>query len=791
MEAGPFRMEQHGRNLFTRVDSEHPDYAEWLRGRDEMVAELPTRIAELREELSEQLAAFDAFDVIADLWLANVPKDRESYRESTEEGLLVIPELAAALLISRPTRVGHRDGEWFAPHGHDVQEKLKTLLFMEQFRIFSDAADSADAVYDEIRVRARSHHMAVRGVSYSWQEEATARQLCGEGELGADLARLTGFSVDEAFRLAESVTAVGLERVEARIGHAHEFAEQLISSVEEARRGRAPGELPDGLSDVVAQLARFKKSVAAKRARYMAASWASYGSGSTLAFGALDLAEHAGVPEQTSLAFLARFSTTFGFAPEPPREVGVNDLRERPILADGDGNYLCCSPHNLLWAIRPAFEAAARDAGGSIWRRYEAHRRRTVEGRAVAALAGALRADWARSGVHYETTEDGQVKRPELDGVVRLDVAAFIIEAKASAMRPAARRGAPDALRDWLTREVGRAGLQLRRAREALFEAPPEERATLTDEQGVSLGLDLGGVEHVIELVIVLEDLPAIAPVTWRMAEAGFLPAEEPPIVISLHELEIICEIGSRPCELVHYFLRRRRLNRQRRATATDELDFYMHYLRDGLYWDDPEDMETPPETPQAPVQLLSFTDPLDAYYMYTRGERSTPAAKPERRHHRDVATVLDLLDDLGQPGRLGVALALLDLAQKPRERVVGDMRRLKKLSAREGRRRDRSYFGRDFGMTVMAVPPAEAAELPQVLQTYCRLKQYQLRTSTWAGFGVFEGPPELFQTAVVWTAAWEPDPELDRLVAEMPSYGHERENFDGRKYAAEQAQAK
>ena len=609
-EAGPFRMEQRGRNLLTRVDSEHPDYQKWLRARDEMVAELPTQIAELREELRQQLAPFDAFDVVAHLWLANVPKDRESYRESTEEGLLVVPEFAAALLISRPTRAGDGDGEWFAPHGHDVQEKLKALLQMEQIRIVSDAAHSADAVYDEIRARARAHHMAVRGVSYFWQEETTARQLCGEGEFGAELARLTGFSVDEAFRLAESVTDVGVERVEARIRHAHGFADTLIAAVEEVRRGRDPGDVPESFVDVLTQLARLKKGVAAQRARYMAASWASYGSGSTLAFRTPDLAEHAGVPEETAAAFLARFSIAFGFAPNPPREPSVNDLRELPILADAEGNYLCCSPHNLLWAIRPAFEAAARDAGGAIWRRYEGHRRRTLEQRAVGALAAALRADWSRSGVHYETTEDGQLKRPELDGVVRLDVAAFIIESKASAMRPAARRGAPDALRDWLTREVGRAGMQLRRARGALFEAPREERATLTDEQGVSLGLDLDGVEHVIELVVVLEDLPAIAPVTWRMAEAGFLPAGEPPIVISLHELEIICEISSRPCELVHYFLRRRRLNRQRRATATDELDFFMHYLRDGLYWDDPEDMETPPEAPPAPVQLLSFTDP-------------------------------------------------------------------------------------------------------------------------------------------------------------------------------------
>jgi hypothetical protein len=142
------------------------------------------------------------------------------------------------------------------------------------------------------------------------------------------------------------------------------------------------------------------------------------------------------------------------------------------------------------------------------------------------------------------------------------------------------------------------------------------------------------------------------------------------------------------------------------------------------------------------------------------------------------------MLDDLRQPGRLSAALALLDLDRKPRERVVGDMRRLKKLAAREGRPRDRSYFGRDFGITVMAVPPSEAHELPQMLHTYCMLKKHQTKTSSWAGFGVFEGPPEIFQAAVVWTTPWEPDSELDRLVSELPSYGYEGTKFDGRKHA-------
>jgi DNA-binding NarL/FixJ family response regulator len=95
-QVGPLTVERQGRYITHRVDPEHPDYADFRRAMDEEVAQLPTRLKELREEIRDSLAPFDAFDVVGNLWLLNVPKDRETYRESTEDGKLVIPEIAAA-----------------------------------------------------------------------------------------------------------------------------------------------------------------------------------------------------------------------------------------------------------------------------------------------------------------------------------------------------------------------------------------------------------------------------------------------------------------------------------------------------------------------------------------------------------------------------------------------------------------------------------------------------------------------------------------------------------------------
>jgi hypothetical protein len=149
------------------------------------------------------------------------------------------------------------------------------------------------------------------------------------------------------------------------------------------------------------------------------------------------------------------------------------------------------------------------------------------------------------------------------------------------------------------------------------------------------------------------------------------------------------------------------------------------------------------------------------------------------------VRELVDCLDGLRDPGTLDAVLAFLDLNSDFRERIAGDLRRLKERSANDGQDHDRSYFGPGFGVTIMSVPPSRANELQQVLQSYCILKKHQLKADSWLGLGVFKGPPEPAQVLGVFTHRWEPDEELDRLVAKLPSGGHEDENFDGRRMGA------
>ena len=145
----------------------------------------------------------------------------------------------------------------------------------------------------------------------------------------------------------------------------------------------------------------------------------------------------------------------------------------RPIVADGHGRYLCVSAPSLIWALRPFVEKALKEHDAASFKRFEHHRRAMVERRATAALAKALRADWAHEEIHYDGARDDQ--HGEIDGLLRIDTALLIVEAKASSMRPSARRLAQDSFRE-LAQERGHQSRHADTARPR--DAPRREHAT-------------------------------------------------------------------------------------------------------------------------------------------------------------------------------------------------------------------------------------------------------------------------------------------------------------------------
>jgi hypothetical protein len=468
-----------------------------------MVANLPNDYAARVERLTNLFADFDAFDALAAIWTTNAVADPETYKEWEHPGVIAAPELAASLLLRRSTREGQRPGAMLSGAVIlEAQELLVELLQMKSFMLMENASKRTDSsdVFAELRATGLVHRLAVRGPSYDWQEERTVRELFDDGSVRDDVVAVCGFTAIAALKLVDGVVTA----------------------------------LKD-LDLAAAETAIHSRLIA----------WTSVALGTTMSFTPRELAAHTGRTVDETRAFLTMFSLPFGEAPAPGREIDIEDVRNRPLIRDDADRYLCVSLPSLLFALRGGIEGALKDHGPKAFARYESHRSKIVEQRAVAALAKALRPDCAHKGLFYEVKEDGVAKKPELDGLMRADSALLTVESKASSMRPSAKRLAPDSLRDWLKSEVSNAARQARRAGAALLDdtRPP----TLTDQSGKSVAVNLSGIDHVFELVVVLEDLSAVAPSTWLLADAEILPSEPIPLLITCTSLRSFARSSNGP----------------------------------------------------------------------------------------------------------------------------------------------------------------------------------------------------------------------------------------------------
>jgi hypothetical protein len=614
---GPLRLERIGRNIVTTLDPNSPEIEQFRKASREMFDELPARYENDLARLAETLAPHDAFEVLGYLWLSNSTANPETYKEWQHEGVAAAVELAAAILLRRPRRAGDPKQQQGALDFEAVEARLRDLLVNRALRQMNDAAGTQDPPdpFAMTRATAIAHRLAVRSPSYDWQERATVTELF-DHDVCEDVLAACGFTTSTALTLQDAIIDVGLQRLHERGAKAREASETLMAKVKNSQED--PGD--DSDAEVIPTLQEMEPAEAQHRVDAMLVAWIGHELGQTISFTASDLAQLTGCDDQETEAYLSAFSIAFGERPSHSGQVDIEDVRARPIVADGHGRYLCVSAPSLIWALRPFVEKALKDHDAGSFTQYEQHRRAIVERRATAALAKALRVDWAHEEVHYDGARDDQ--HGEIDGLLRVDTALVVVEAKASSTRPSARRLAQDSFRGWLKKEVTKAAAQTRRAREMLLNQSTQ--LTITDKSGRPLTLNLDGIEHTFELIVVLEDLSSVAPSAWQLADAGILPSNPTPLLISLHDLELICEIVERPSELIHYLKRRQRVDQTRCTIAPDELDYFMHYLKFGLFWEADSD-----GTPTAPVQLLSHTEELDSYFFYERGLRQTPASRP------------------------------------------------------------------------------------------------------------------------------------------------------------------
>lgn len=656
---------QSGRNVILkneRTPKEHEAFMAHVRAhRPSILPEIQAKAA----ELEELLLRHNPFSLLGVLTYSELAIDPETYKEYAHEGREAVVEYAALLYMKHPFSIGLPtpiDGHVLEDIRQRIKEVLDLTVAHYACELADGEADGPPAENQWLRLMTIVTELFVRNPGYQHHAEEMLRGLFDPFSdwLMANL----GFDVRDVLSIEHALSGVRRQKIRALREKAHSAKTRILEAVAE-HQGEG-GSSEDDWGPFVAQLAALPERELEHRAEYAATCWAMTFGDDCHTFTAAEVAAAGGPPLDRAEACMEFFASEFGSTPSDFCMLSpTHDLRSRPFMVH-DGSFMLPNPHLLLWAIKPRLEEALKassnsgsQGGGRVWSRYDKARASYLEQQTVSLLQGALRHSKGYTNLHYESESDGELKPGEVDGIVIYDQTVFIIQAKAGAMTPPARRGGIRRIQTDLRKLVGEAQQQAILARDYILS---NKVAEFTTKEGQRVAIPRRRVRRILMVTPTLECMSIFTATLHETSGTGALRNDDMPWSVSLLDLRVICDINEFPAQLVHFLLRRSRLNELQLVRAHDELDWFGHYLEDGLYFEDFRDGEVDR------VALQSFTTAFDDYYLHELGLKQTPVAKPTQPMPARLREVVRELEAWHPPGYSEVLCYLLDPDDESRE---------------------------------------------------------------------------------------------------------------------------
>lgn len=754
LEGPSFRMERDGRFIRMSINRTPEEQRALIEATANSVDEMRTDLERRATAVEARLSEFDTFSVLGALSLQNHLADPETYREYSHRGKSVVAEYATLLALKRPYAEGTRlvrDEATLSELQTEIEQIVQSTIELQEARdarraVQAGMASDPPSILQELQFIMRINELAVRNPAYEHHLHKVLEGLFRLFE--AELVALIGFPVDDAIPLADAIPQRMNRLFADRFEKARESLGEMEREVRNARKQRRrradTPNIGQGMDEealrhaaFIHELARRPPKEVIRTLRAWADQWVFFDAANICSFTVEELAHDAGVGPERAAAFANALAIEFGdvnmdFVEPSP----THALRTRPLVHHAN-RYLCAAPMLLDWAVQPAYEAALKGVGGSLWERYQKHRHDWLLFTAVRLLQWTMpTAEFATNLLYYQ--DGDRAKEAERDALGRYDSLVFLIEAKGADVTEPARRGAPDRLRHDLGEVIAKSHAQAVRAKAYL--SWTSEARFRRAYGGPDVVVPVDTVRDVILISVSLAPLGHLTGLLHAGSELGFFRDGEYSWVVSLYDLMVITDVIDLPPVFPHYVKRRVHTAHLGLLEALDELDIFIYYLAEGLYLDDiAATMRSGGQN--ACFQLMSYTSGLDDYYAYVTGVRRTLAPKPTPRLDQELRAILERLERSGLPGRLDAAMAILDLDDRGRKDFLRHVKKARAISQRERRASKVSLQGAHHGewrLTYMC--DCEPGKLGEALQSYCARKQREEGVRTWIGFAELVG---------------------------------------------------
>ncbi len=628
LEADGVSLMRAGKNLYSRNNRSPDRHQEFLRSvREEMLPRLRGDRQQHRDRLAEILTQVDPVDLLARASFLYLPVDPDTYKEwESDRSAAHIEYLALQVLPDSANEARPIDPKVAASLTSEAIHLVRELFQVEALLLTFGQAEEPQKIDDratEYRARTQMESMGVRGTGYP--EHLRAILLGTLGQLDIECDRYLGFTAQQALDATMAILSVVEDRLQPKMKEADGARKLMLQHLPRQRRKRVPGPVPDWI-------VALKPTDAKWWIGAVTLMWAYADARDLATVTPAEIAETSGIPEANVKPFLDAFSS----APTDYNEayhrlpVGAHPLTERPVLSV-QGGYMLPVPSSMVEALRPRMEDLLQKASSAAWERYAKRRADYVEQESVRRLTAALPGAVGANGLKWKSASDGS----DLDGLVAVDDFTLRLQGKAGRIHAPTRRGAPARMKQNLAELIKEAARQ----HEAL--------ATALDQEGAdSIGLKkyrevLQESPFQIEIIVTLDDVTVWSTHSHELQEIDVLPRDRPiPWILSLADLMAVTDLLE-GAQLLHYLTRRLRLEAIGKIVAHDELDWVGYYIDRGLYFEGMFDGEDQ----LSQFRLLSFTEPIDAWYSTREGLRTVPAPKPVQPVPPNLATLIRRLE--------------------------------------------------------------------------------------------------------------------------------------------------
>ncbi|MCA9095080.1 MAG: hypothetical protein KDA68_16455 [Planctomycetaceae bacterium] len=246
-----------------------------------------------------------------------------------------------------------------------------------------------------------------------------------------------------------------------------------------------------------------------------------------------------------------------------------------------------------------------------VWERYAKGRAKFTELKSLELLNEVLPKAIVEHGLKYYPDPEDKASIAELDGLIHFDTTLFLLEVKAGNVDDATRRGAPEKIKRDVGGLIGKACIQAARAEEYLRRTSTPR--FIRPDGSVHL-VDKNRIRKVFRICVTLDHMDPLNTMLFQTAQLGGFPDSNLPWVVSLRDLFVIAEMIEFPTQFLHYLVRRRRLNELGFIHAHDELDWFGHFLQEGLYFEEWVGKDV------SRLNLLTYTTQFDEWYAFSEG---------------------------------------------------------------------------------------------------------------------------------------------------------------------------